>query len=131
MFCVLSKILYGKGNALRLCALSLSWSGPGFALGPTLPICPNISVFEQCLATKGLWRPQRGMSQVTYVTLVPRVGNETLHPLGFVPCFGWKKWMMYSPGTLLYCDRAGSDVIGCRRQTSCVFVYMLQTRCSP
>ncbi len=41
-------------------------------------------------------------SQVTYVTMVPRVGNETLRPLGFGPCFGrklqTKKRMMYSPG---------------------------------
>ncbi len=27
----------------------------------------------------------------------------------------------------LYCGRAGSDVIGCHRPTSCVFVCMLQT----
>ncbi len=37
-----------------------------------------------------------------YVTMVPRVGNETLRPLGFMPCFGrklqTKKRMMYSPG---------------------------------
>ncbi len=34
--------------------------------------------------------------------MVPRVGNETLRPLGFGPCFGrklqTKKLMMYSPG---------------------------------
>ncbi len=33
--------------------------------------------------------------------MVPRVGNETLRPLGFGPCFGRKlqtKLMMYSPG---------------------------------
>ncbi len=34
--------------------------------------------------------------------MVPRVGNETLRPLGFGPCFGrklqTKKRMMYSPG---------------------------------
>ncbi len=46
--------------------------------------------------------PWRGTSQVTYVTMVPRVGNETLRPLGFGPCFGrklqTKKRMMYSPG---------------------------------
>ncbi len=28
----------------------------------------------------------------------------------------------------LYCGRTGSDVIGCRRPTSYVFVYILQTR---
>ncbi len=28
----------------------------------------------------------------------------------------------------LYCGRTGSDVIGCRRPTSCVFVCLLQTR---
>ncbi len=28
----------------------------------------------------------------------------------------------------LYCSRAGSDIIGCRRPTSGVFVCMLQTR---
>ncbi len=28
----------------------------------------------------------------------------------------------------LYCGRAGSDDIGCRRPTSCVFVCMLQTQ---
>ncbi len=28
----------------------------------------------------------------------------------------------------LYCGRAGSDVIGCRLPTGCVFIYMLQTR---
>ncbi len=28
----------------------------------------------------------------------------------------------------LYCGRAGSDVIGCRRPTGCVFICMLQTR---
>ncbi len=47
--------------------------------------------------------PWRGTSQVTYVTMVPRVGNETLRPLGFGPCFGrklqTKKRMMYSPGS--------------------------------
>ncbi len=46
--------------------------------------------------------PWRGTSQVMYVTMVPRVGNETLRPLGFGPCFGrklqTKKLMMYSPG---------------------------------
>ncbi len=61
-----------------------------------------------------------------------RVGNETLRPLGAVPCFGrklqTKKWMTYFPGAPLYCGRAGSDVIGCRRPTSGVFVCMLQTR---
>ncbi len=34
--------------------------------------------------------------------MVPRMGNETLRPLGFGPCFGRKlqakKQMMYSPG---------------------------------
>ncbi len=48
--------------------------------------------------------PRMGTSQVTYVTMVPRVGNETLRPLGFMPCFGhklqMKKWMMYSSGAL-------------------------------
>ncbi len=39
-----------------------------------------------------------------------------------------KKRMMYSHGALLYCGYAGSDVIGCRRPTSWVFVCMLQTR---
>ncbi len=34
-------------------------------------------------------------------------------------------WMMYSPSSLY---TAGSDVIGCRRPTGCVFVCMLQTR---
>ncbi len=28
-----------------------------------------------------------GTSQVTYATMVPREGNETLRPLGIVPCF--------------------------------------------
>ncbi len=31
-------------------------------------------------------------------------------------------------GCRLYCGRAGSDIIGCRRPTGCVFVCMLQTR---
>ncbi len=48
--------------------------------------------------------PWRGTSQVAYVTMVPRVRNETLRPLGCVPCFGrklqTKKWMMYSTGAL-------------------------------
>ncbi len=34
----------------------------------------------------------------------------------------------YSPGALFNCGRTGSDVIGCHRQTRCVFVCMLQTR---
>ncbi len=46
--------------------------------------------------------PWRGTSQVTCVTIVPRIGNETLRPLGCVPCFGrklqTKKWMMCPPG---------------------------------
>ncbi len=50
----------------------------------------------------GITFPRRGTSQVTYVTMVPRMGNETLRPLGFGPCFGRKlqttKRMMYSPG---------------------------------
>ncbi len=76
--------------------------------------------------------PWKGTSLVTYVTMVPWVGNEKLRPLGSVPCFGrklqTKKWMTYFPGVPLYCGRAGSDVIGCRRPTSGVFVCMLQTR---
>ncbi len=39
-----------------------------------------------------------------------------------------KKRMTYFPGAPLYCGRAGSDVIGCRRPTGGVFVCMLQTR---
>jgi len=76
--------------------------------------------------------PWKGMSQVMYVNMVPWVANETLHPLGFVLYFGCKpqtkKWMTYFPGTPLYCGRAGSDVIGCRRPTCGVFVCILQTR---
>ncbi len=57
--------------------------------------------------------------------MVPRMGNETLRPLGFGPCFGrklqMKKRMMYSP---LYCGHAGSDVMGCRRPTGGVFTYV-------
>ncbi len=33
-----------------------------------------------------------------------------------------KKRMTYFPGAPLYCGRAGSDVIGCRRPTGGVFV---------
>ncbi len=48
--------------------------------------------------------PTEGKTHITYVTMVPRVGNEKLLPLGFVPCFGrklqTKKWMMYCPGAL-------------------------------
>ncbi len=36
--------------------------------------------------------------------------------------------MTYFPSAPLYCGRAGSDVIGCRRPTGGVFVCMLQTR---
>ncbi len=39
-----------------------------------------------------------------------------------------KKRMTYFPGAPLYCGRAGSDVIGCRRPTGGVFICMLQTR---
>ncbi len=39
-----------------------------------------------------------------------------------------KKRMTYFPSAPLYCGRAGSDVIGCRRPTGDVFVCMLQTR---
>ncbi len=39
-----------------------------------------------------------------------------------------KKRMTYFPGTPLYCGRAGSDVIGCRRPAGGVFACMLQTR---
>ncbi len=56
------------------------------------------------------------------------MGNETLRPLGFGPCFGrklqTKKRMMYSPGGSLYYGRAGSDVMGCRRPTDGVFTYV-------
>ncbi len=46
--------------------------------------------------------PWKGTSQVTYVTMVPWIGNETLRPLGCEPCFGCKlqtkKRMMCPPG---------------------------------
>ncbi len=70
----------------------------------------------------------KGTSQVTYVTMVPRVGNETLRPLGFGPCFGrklqTKKLMMYSPGDPFIMVEPGSDVMGCRRPTDGVFTYV-------
>ncbi len=62
-----------------------------------------------------------------YVTMVPRMGNETLRPLGFGPCFGrklqTKKLMMYSPGGTYIVARHG-DVMGCRRPTGGVFTYV-------
>ncbi len=59
------------------------------------------------------------MSQVTYVTMVPRVGNETLRPLGFGPCMD----DVFCRRSLYY-GRAGSDVMGCRRPTDGVFTYV-------
>ncbi len=60
--------------------------------------------------------------------MVPRVGNETLRPLGFGPCFGrklqTKKRMMYSPGSPYIMVGTGSDVMGCRRPTDGVFTYV-------
>ncbi len=43
----------------------MSWSGPDFALGPTLHMYPNIYEFEQCVPTKGLLRqfPQRAHAE--------------------------------------------------------------------
>ncbi len=76
--------------------------------------------------------PWRGTSQVTYVTMVPRVGNETLRPLGFGPCFGrklqTKKLMMYSPGDpfIMVAPVVTSWAVAGQRM---VFLHMyLQTR---
>ncbi len=58
--------------------------------------------------------------------MVPRVGNETLRPLGFGPCFGRKLHEaddVFSRRSLYY-GRAGSDVMGCRRPTDGVFTYV-------
>ncbi len=58
--------------------------------------------------------------------MVPRMGNETLRPLGFGPCFGCKDEEaddVFSRQPL-YCGRAGSDVMGCRLQTGGVFTYV-------
>ncbi len=53
------------------------------------------------------------------------MGNETLRPLGFGPCFGRKLQTndVFSR-RLLYCGHAGSDVMGCRRPTGGVFTYV-------
>ncbi len=63
--------------------------------------------------------------------MVPRVGNETLRPLGFEPCFGrklqTKKLVMFRPAALILWH-AGSDVMGCRRPTGGVFSYVSSDR---
>ncbi len=77
----------------------------------------------------GLHSPQHGgvgiTSQVTYVTMVPRVGNETLRPLGFGPCFRTQALDeeeddVFSRRSFYY-GSAGSDVIGCRRPMDVFF----------
>ncbi len=64
--------------------------------------------------------------------MVPRVGNETLRPLGFGPCFGrklqTKKLMMYSPGDpfIMVAPVVTSWAVAGQRM---VFLHMyLQTR---
>ncbi len=73
------------------------------------------------------------MSQVTYVTVVPRVGKETLRPLGFGPCLGSKHSDEEVDDVFsrcpLYYGRAGSDVIGCHRPTGGVlYMYASDTK---
>ncbi len=74
-----------------------------------------VLAFCAWLALSSAWR--RGYSVSGYVCNHGslRVGNETLHPLGTVPCFGrklqMKKWMTYFPGAPLYCGRAGQQVV--------------------
>ncbi len=53
VFCVLSKILYGRGYALRLRALFFELAGPGFALGPTLPMYHSDTDLNRVLLPKG------------------------------------------------------------------------------
>ncbi len=48
--------------------------------------------------------------------MVPGVGNETLCPLE-------EAYDVFSRRPL-YCSRAGSDVMGCRRPTGGVFTYV-------
>ncbi len=67
-------------------------------------------------------------SQVTYVTMVPRVGNETLRPLGVAMGNAISVYDDVFSRCPLYCGRPSSDVIGCRRPTGGVFICMLQTR---
>ncbi len=71
-----------------------------------------------------LWKT----SQVTYVTMVPRVGNETLRPLGFGAMLRTQASDEEADDVFarpsLYCGRAGSDVMGCRRPTDGVFSYV-------
>ncbi len=72
--------------------------------------------------------PWRGTSQVTYVTMVPRVGIETLRPLGFGAMLRTQASDEEADDVFarpsLYCGRAGSDVMGCRRPTDGVFSYV-------
>ncbi len=63
-----------------------------------------------------------------YVTMVPRVGNETLRPLGFGAMLRTQASDEEADDVFarpsLYCGRAGSDVMGCRRPTDGVFSYV-------
>ncbi len=60
--------------------------------------------------------------------MVPRVGNETLRPLGFgamlrTQASDEEAYDVFARPSL-YCGRAGSDVMGCRRPTDGVFSYV-------
>ncbi len=60
--------------------------------------------------------------------MVPRVGNETLRPLGFGAMLRTQASDEEADDVFarpsLYCGRAGSDVMGCRRPTDGVFSYV-------
>ncbi len=64
--------------------------------------------------------------------MVPRVGNETLRPLGFGAMLRTQASDEEADDVFsrqsLYCGRAGSDVMGCRRPTDGVFHMFLQAR---
>ncbi len=63
--------------------------------------------------------------------MVPRVGNETLRPLGFGAMLRTQASDEEADDVFsrqsLYCGRAGSDVMGCRRPTDGVFSYFSYT----
>ncbi len=97
MFCVLSKKKKKKKGYARSFVPLFELVRPRFvpcSVGIMFPIAT-----PRGRSSKFPWK---GMSQVTYVTMVPWIGNETLRPLGCVPCFGRKlqakKWMMCPPG---------------------------------
>ncbi len=60
--------------------------------------------------------------------MVPRVGNETLRPLGFGAMLRTQASDEEADDVFsrqsLYCGRAGSDAMGCRRPTDGVFSYV-------